>query len=90
MISNRNSGKIIKLQENGKYSIGFGSKFDIIGLTEDNEVLLKVVDTDKYYYEKGYEKHVKRKIDFKTKCFRFESKLFNIEDVAGIKDHLKF
>ena len=90
MISNRNLGKIIKLQENGKYNIGFGSKFDIIGLSKNNEVILNVIDTDKYYYEVGYQKEIKRKINLKTKCFKFEGKLFNIEDIAGMKEHLNF
>lgn len=87
---NRNKDKIIKLQENGKYTIGFGTKFYIVGLTNRNEVLLKSIDTDKYYYEKGYERNFKRKIDLKTMCFKFDNKIFNIEDVAGIKEHLIF
>ena len=33
---NRNIGKLIKLEENGKYSIGFGKKFSIIGFTKNN------------------------------------------------------
>lgn len=86
---NRNIGKLIKLEENGKYTIGFGKKFSIIGFTKNNEVILDVINTDKYYYEAGYQKQMKRKINLKTMCFNFERKLFNIEDVLGAKEHIK-
>lgn len=82
---NRNNGKIIKLEENGKYNTPFGLKFNIIGFEKDS-VILDVTDTDKYFYEKGHKYTVKRKINFKTKNFRFNNKNFNIENVNGAKE----
>lgn len=84
---NRNIGKLIKLEENGKYTIGFGKKFSIIGFTKNNEVILDVIDTDKYYYETGYQKQMKRKVNLKNMCFNFERKLFDISNVLGVKEH---
>jgi hypothetical protein len=72
---------MIKIKEDGKVYEG-GWNFSIVAY-DRGIVYIRTIDDNKWYYEKGYEKEVKRKLNKKNMTIRFENRVWDLSEVAG-------
>jgi hypothetical protein len=71
----------IKIKEDGKVYEG-GWNFSIVAY-DRGFVYIRTIDDNKWYYEKGYEKEVKRKLNKKNMTIKFENRTWDLSGVAG-------
>ena len=70
-----------KVEPSGKVYEG-GWNFSIVGYNK-GKVIINTIDSNKYWYEKGYEKRVERKLNKKNMTIKFENVTWDLSEVHG-------